>query len=317
MTTPILGSEETRASVAFLLSEQDPSLRASLRQALRREGYTGLQDAESLEALRHVFMGPPPDIAVLDVGVDPGLIPFIRDLRRGQIGINPFAAIILTTWDAHADAVRRLMGAGVDEILIKPLSVNAVLERVASQALRRKPYLATADYIGPDRRGGRVDPNAPGVDLIHPPNTLKARLDGHPIPEAQLRALVRETQTALEEQRFRRDVMRVQNLARSVQRALTPLGIDDRLRSEFDQMAELADQFQARVRIGPLAPTAGLFARLGTLSRGLRDDLPHVDKKAIRLLEPLAAAILAASDGAGAWIREVASLVDKSGAPRH
>ena len=42
---------------------------------------------------------------------------FVRDVRNGNLGINPFIPIIAVTWDANMDVVKEAVDAGVDELL--------------------------------------------------------------------------------------------------------------------------------------------------------------------------------------------------------
>ena len=49
--------------------------------------------------------------------------------------------------------ISRAMNAGVNEILIKPVTADALLRRIVSAiAAQHKPQVAAGAYIGPDRR---------------------------------------------------------------------------------------------------------------------------------------------------------------------
>jgi len=170
---------------------------------------------------------------------------------------------------------------------------------------RRKPYLATQDYVGPDRRGGREDPNAPGVALIHPPNTLRAKLEGRPLTRDDLGAQVRATQLAMAEQRLGRDVARVINLTKAVDQAGIDGRRDGKLVSELDQLAQLGRDLAVQVTDTPLESLIPILSNLRRTAEALRDALPGLDLTRVKLLLPMGEAVSAAMGSAEARRRVI------------
>ena len=144
-------SANNLADVTILLGETNIQLKAGMRQALRAQGYVRIREAQSGTDVRSIMALDLPDLAILDAGMPGDIGPLIRELRQGRVGVNPFVPIILTSWVGEAELIRRLLNSGADEILLKPLSIAALLERITSLVQRRKPFLATQDYVGPDR----------------------------------------------------------------------------------------------------------------------------------------------------------------------
>src|SRR3546814_16454768 len=75
-------------------------------------------------------------------------VALVSDLRHGRLGVNPYLPIILTSWESDMQLVRRVVDAGADDLLVKPLSTRIILDRIETVALHRKPFVVTSDYIG-------------------------------------------------------------------------------------------------------------------------------------------------------------------------
>lgn len=76
----------------------------------------------------------------------------IRTIRRGELSANPFIPIIGTVGEAKQSEIMPFIRSGIDEILIRPVAVKTVVQRLNNFSRGRKPFIATMDYIGPDRR---------------------------------------------------------------------------------------------------------------------------------------------------------------------
>ena len=100
---------------------------------------------------------------------------FVRQVRARRIGANPFAVILLTTWDLNQETVRQVISSGADDLLGRPFSIKQLKQRVLGAASQRKQFVVTCDYLGPSRRvAQRQDQDA----MFDAPNTLKAQLMG-------------------------------------------------------------------------------------------------------------------------------------------
>ena len=315
-----------RQSVAILFCEPNAQIRSGLRQALRHEGYERILDIDSEPNLSsHLSTASSqllPDLAILDADLGPGMVPMLRDVRRGLIGINPFFSIILTTANTEVARIRQLIGSGVDEVVAKPLAPATILQRMELQATRRKPYVATGDYIGPDRREGRPDPNAPGVRLIDPPNTFKAKLDGKPISIDALKRMVRDTQGQLIDQRVDRDVRRIMILTRALAEASVGSFTHNEteaneLRGQCNQLIGLAALFARHAAHSPMQNTVPLFEALQSSATILRDHLPALDERSAHLLLPIAAKIVDVLADDTARRHVAAGFLAETGATRH
>jgi len=128
-----------------------------LHQTRRTLAQLGVRDihlaGDGAEALGLVRTHQP-HLAIIDWDLDaiPGL-EFTAFLRRAEGSPAPNLPIIMTMSSVDRIKISRAMSAGVNEILIKPVTADALMRRIVtalSQA--RKPQVATTAYVGPDRR---------------------------------------------------------------------------------------------------------------------------------------------------------------------
>ena len=196
------------------------SHRNATRAAMFTLGFRNIETAPTIEAFNEIIWKSSPDLALCEAqGADAALCEMIQDLRQGHSGhTNPFLVIIVTAWEKNHDLVSRVLNSGADDLLLRPFSVNILRSRIDTHVERRKNFVITHDYIGPDRRS---DPNrASTVEPFHPPNSLKMKAkDGLSLQEVQVR-LVRELRAAketLNTEKLRRDAFQICILWRLLQ----------------------------------------------------------------------------------------------------
>jgi hypothetical protein len=79
--------------------------------------------------------------------------------------------VIGTLWHAQAAHVSELLNAGLDDVLVRPFSVQQGQDRVRSLVQARKPFVVTSDYIGPDR--GMQGKGKASAEMFEVPNVLR------------------------------------------------------------------------------------------------------------------------------------------------
>jgi len=128
-----------------LLVEDDPELRATLRDALAVENYdvrtaTTLQEART--ALRAALDDGDLDLVLLDLGLPDGegesLLASLRDDGR--------TAVIVISARHTDDPKIRLLDAGADDYLVKPFGIGELLARIRV-ALRHRAPRAVERYV--------------------------------------------------------------------------------------------------------------------------------------------------------------------------
>ncbi|HUO98921.1 MAG TPA: hypothetical protein VMU01_09640 [Rhizomicrobium sp.] len=148
--------------------------RTATRAVLYTLGFRKIETVGSVEAFFDVIRKRPPDLALCEaMGADAELCAMIQELRQGVGGYNPFLVIIVTAWEKTETLVKRVLDSGADDLILRPFSTTLLRGRIDTHVERRKGFVITTDYVGPDRRS---DPTrASNADLFEPPNTLKMK----------------------------------------------------------------------------------------------------------------------------------------------
>ncbi len=205
-----------RHEVRILYGDPTHGSRALYRQAMVGAGFTNLREFDTLEGFTDLVAVAQPDLILMDIGLPGGdVAQLVADLRHGKLGINPYLPVILTTWEAERSVVRRLVDSGADDLLIKPLSTKALLDRLEAVALNRKPFVVTSDYIGPDRRRieARRESNVPLFDV---PNPMRAKLTGESFDARALQQAVMAMNEQINLQRLRASAFRIAFVAAQI-----------------------------------------------------------------------------------------------------
>lgn len=194
--------------------------RNATRTALYALGFRQVETVPTLEGFNDAIWRTTPDLAICEAqGADVELCEMIQNIRQGNIGhTNPFLVVIVTAWEKTHSLVQRVLNSGADDLILRPLTVNTLSQRIDTHALRRKNFVITHDYVGPDRRS---DPRrSSNVPPFVPPNSLKMKaLDGLTISDVQVRLNkdLRAARDTLHTQKLRRDVFQICVLWRLLQ----------------------------------------------------------------------------------------------------
>jgi DNA-binding response OmpR family regulator len=162
--------------VCAVLCETNPSLRSGLQAALSAKGLRDVITCKDAKSLSDTLQEETVDLIVCDMDL-PGLdfCEMAQCIRHKNCGRNPFVLIISTLSDASVTEVRRVINAGVDRVVRKPMSMNSIVGHVDALAQSRKPFVATEKYVGPTRRVA-TRPDESKNDLINVPNTLHSKV---------------------------------------------------------------------------------------------------------------------------------------------
>ena len=167
--------------VEIVLFAPAPAMRRTIREALNSIGFRGIRDYLEIEQAREAIVTYNPDLLICDLDRDQDAIcSIIDDIRHGNIGSNPFMVIMLMTWDPHVNAVNFAMQTGVDDIVMMPLSVRLLEQRIDKMINKRKRFVATEDYVGPERRAysSAEEEEANSSNNFQVPNSLRYKATG-------------------------------------------------------------------------------------------------------------------------------------------
>jgi DNA-binding response OmpR family regulator len=194
--------------------------RNATRAVLYTLGFRNIETCATVAAFEEAIRRTPPDLALCEAqGADTELCEMIQTLRQGNRGHpNPFLVIIVTAWEKSNALVSRVLNSGADDLLLRPFSTHLLGTRIDAHIERRKHFVITHDYVGPDRRNDPARPS--NTDLFQPPNSLKMKAkEGLNANEANAR-LQKELQSAkdtLHTEKLRRDAFQICILWRLLQ----------------------------------------------------------------------------------------------------
>ena len=151
-------------------------------------------------------------------GVEADLCKMIQDLRQGATGYNPFVVIIVTAWENSGALVSSVINSGADDLLLRPFSTTVLGARILSHVERRKSFVITTDYVGPDRN--KEPGKRSNVQLFQPPNSLKLKVKEPMTSEEatqKLGVMLKTAREMLNTEKLRRDAFQVCILWRLLQ----------------------------------------------------------------------------------------------------
>jgi DNA-binding response OmpR family regulator len=282
-------SNRTEVKIIFARSKETDW--QALVPPLELMGFSNILAADDEESLRQHLIQTAPDVVIFDTGLPYNVFSLIDAIRWGRLGPNPFVTLMLFAASPTAHEVTKLLGSGVDEVMVKPVTASAVLQRFSVQATKRKPFCSTENYIGPDRRmdGDKLL----GVHYVpvHAPNTLKARLEGRPLRGEELKNAIARTQIQLAEQRIRRELRTLGKLAIGAEQLIADGYEQYAMWQMMDNLVALSRKFAITCANAGMVSELKLLVRLLDAALVARDKAPKLQQQDLAELAPLAGAI--------------------------
>jgi DNA-binding response OmpR family regulator len=162
-----------------LLVDSEAASRAQLDEVLRGIGFQDIVSCVSPDAFPDKLAEAKPDLLFVDVdGAPDWAFDTIRGIRNSDVDVSPFVVIVALTTKPALDVVQAALAAGFDDIVVKPVTARALRERVVNQIENRKEFIATDDYVGPDRRADERELTEDDIAAIEVPNSLRHAATG-------------------------------------------------------------------------------------------------------------------------------------------
>ena len=184
--------------------------RNATRASLHALGFRNVDGAASLDLLADRLRGRSPDLLIAEVaGSEAETCSLIQSVRQGTLGENPFVVVIMTTWRRDGTIVGQVLNSGADDLVARPVSTANLGERVRLLSERRKSFVVTCDYIGPDRRR---DPRGSGNECLEVPNPLKFKANDSVAEDEAMRRLAEAEQSGKDKinlEKLRRDAVQL------------------------------------------------------------------------------------------------------------
>ena len=233
-------------SAETLIYDPVSANRNTTRTSLYTLGFRRIETVSTLDAFFDAIKKRPPDLAFCEAqGADEELCKAIQQLRQGAGSDNPFLVIMVTDWEKSTALVRRVVNSGADDLILRPFSTAQLGSRILSHVERRKGFVITTEYVGPDRRN---DPDrGSNIELFQPPNSLqmkaKERLNADEI-NRRIDAQLSIARDKLNSEKLRRDAFQLCVQARLLQLQAPGADIGD----DLAKFAHLAKQVEKRTR---------------------------------------------------------------------
>lgn len=150
--------------IHVLIAEDHAHMRRMIKAILDSFGITHIREAPSGEDALRMMEIIVPDLLITDwdMRMMDGL-ELIRHIRTHPDSPNHYLPIIMITGFAARERVYRARDAGVNELLVKPITAKGMYSRLAAVVERPRDFVRTKTFFGPDRRR-KVDPNFKGDD---------------------------------------------------------------------------------------------------------------------------------------------------------
>jgi hypothetical protein len=156
---------------------------------------------------------------------------------------------------------------------------------------QRKPFVVTADYIGPDRR---KDPDRGSeIPLIDVPNTLKAKAEGKPIMMNDLDAMIGKARQQIDDQKLKRNAFQISFLVGLVLPLLEQGILNDESKAYLTRLMNVSDDVQERLATTSFTAARELSTTLIDVVQSMVLRGGALDPKNIKLLKPLSDGIMA------------------------
>jgi len=186
---------------AAVIDTQHNTLRV-FRDVLSRLGLKRVETYNSVKDAADMMGNSTPDLILVDAdGEEAETLKLVRTLRNEPGTRNPYACMVVTTWQPTPVLLMRVTNSGADDLLVKPVSPKQVQDRIATLIEARKKFVVTADYTGPDRRKSPRDGTQ--VPLLDAPNTLRLKATNR-WAHTNTRQLMAEANSFVNEQKLLR-----------------------------------------------------------------------------------------------------------------
>ncbi|MAG97332.1 MAG: hypothetical protein CMM08_11685 [Rhodospirillaceae bacterium] len=167
----------------------------SVRHILRDIGFREIEVRRDAGSLQEFLHAADVDLLVSEVDLEGGdAFEMINTLRHGGLGRDPFMPVLGFTWKATPDKVHRAANSGADGLLAQPAWEQRFRSAIETLVEKRKPFVVTTDYVGPDRRSEDDNRGGQKIPLIPVPNALRRTVTGLPdaVPFAAAMVMIQE-----------------------------------------------------------------------------------------------------------------------------
>ncbi len=150
--------DDALSDVRVLLVEDNAYMRRILLTIMRALGFPAPLVAEDGVIGLQLFEQHAPDLVMVDWEM-PNLngAEVVRAIRKPERGTAAFTPIVMITGYSDKGRVLEAARLGVNEVITKPVSIQALAARVSSALFEERNFILTNRYFGPAPRKALFD----------------------------------------------------------------------------------------------------------------------------------------------------------------
>ncbi len=277
------------SGIRLIVLEPKVELLQAFRDWMRTSGFQHAIATSSINELEDRTSADLVDLVICDADVDSARFPeMTKAIRQNEHGPNPYLVTIGVTNRATASSLKQLVDAGLDDIIMKPFSMLTILDRITTLVHSRRKFMASADYIGPDRRLGlRIEKSLPLIDV---PNTLRERVHGI-YDEHRIRREIAQTNVKVNVQRATQDAVRIYEIMQAILPAYAAGQVNDTIVVHLKHLVRTAQDISRRLEGTEKSHVAGLCDSLVSISENILANHTAPDSRDLLLLRDVSIAI--------------------------
>lgn len=139
--------------LTILLVDDNAEMRKLLRVLLTTLKVGPIIEANSATDGLRVLQDTAVNLVITDLQMDPVTgLDLVRMVRSGTDSANARVPIIMLTGHTDIHLVEEARDVGIDEFIAKPVSTQALYDRIIEITENLRPFVNSANYTGPDRR---------------------------------------------------------------------------------------------------------------------------------------------------------------------
>jgi DNA-binding response OmpR family regulator len=275
-------------NVHVLIVDSQATARNVTRNLLYETGFREIAIASSLEAARDHIVSDRHDLVIADANAEAGgICDLVFDVRHGYCG-DPFLPIVMLSWEPTQEVVKKVIDTGADILMTMPSSTAKLGEAVETLIRRRKPFVVTSDYIGPDRRGKEEDKRKDqAVSTVNVPNVMRSKATGEtPTEDHRVNCLA-----VIDEQKVVRTGDLVETLAREILDHFSGKKELTDVQPLLRRLNQAADDLKSRIHRSSHSHQADLCQTLLEIARRLLESPERPAENDLELLKQVSLAL--------------------------
>ena len=298
---------ETLSKITIYVGEKNYYERNQLRDMFKSHGINQVVCHSSLTSLRELVLELPPEILFIADDFDPEVFGTIEEIRHQKLGDNPFMLVTVMVSPARPESLQAAIRAGVDDVIVKPLTPDRIRDRLRLVTFHRQPFVVTDNYLGPQRKNMALQGRVRRIPVL---NTILEKAQGREFSKDALREAVQGSLQQVLQAQLDRQSFRLGEVCVRVVRAYDKNEITDEVQSDLIMLADVLEQASDvanRLRDSGLGE---ICTRLSENVRSIADRYDDPSSADVELIRKVTGAFKAAMQSGPAHIEEQPDAID-------